>query len=136
MQYQKDILHLTLKKKWFDMIKSGVKTEEYREIKDYWVRRLCCFRGGKDHTEIDDFVSDLNDHFNRYSSVRECFKEHGAFAVKYNKVRFKNGYSKDAPVIDVEFKNFTVSHGCPAWGAEPGKLYFTIGLGNVYNIKR
>ena len=34
------ILHLTLKKKWFDMIKSGVKKEEYREIKPYWVKRL------------------------------------------------------------------------------------------------
>ena len=34
------ILHLTLKKKWFDMIASGQKTEEYREIKDYWAKRL------------------------------------------------------------------------------------------------
>ncbi len=34
------ILHLTLKKKWFDMIASGEKTEEYREIKPYWIKRL------------------------------------------------------------------------------------------------
>lgn len=34
------ILHLTLKKKWFDMIASGEKTEEYREIKPYWEKRL------------------------------------------------------------------------------------------------
>lgn len=34
------ILHLTLKRRWFDMILSGEKTEEYREIKDYWTRRL------------------------------------------------------------------------------------------------
>jgi len=34
------ILHLTLKKKWFDMIKSGLKPEEYREIKPYWTNRL------------------------------------------------------------------------------------------------
>lgn len=33
-------LHLTLKKKWFDMIASGEKKEEYREIKDYWTKRL------------------------------------------------------------------------------------------------
>lgn len=33
-------LHLTLKKKWFDMILSGVKTEEYREIKPYWTNRF------------------------------------------------------------------------------------------------
>jgi len=34
------ILHLTLKKKWFDMILSGKKTEEYREVKPYWIKRL------------------------------------------------------------------------------------------------
>ena len=34
------ILHLTLKKKWFDMIASGEKKEEYREIKPYWTKRL------------------------------------------------------------------------------------------------
>jgi len=34
------ILHLTLKKKWFDMIASGEKKEEYREIKPYWNNRL------------------------------------------------------------------------------------------------
>ena len=34
------VLHLTLKKKWFDMIASGEKREEYREIKLYWNRRL------------------------------------------------------------------------------------------------
>lgn len=46
-------LHLTLKKKWFDMILSGKKTEEYREIKPYWTKRLLgksydnvCFRNG------------------------------------------------------------------------------------------
>lgn len=39
MKHQK-ILHLTLKKKWFDMIASGEKKEEYREIKPYWDARL------------------------------------------------------------------------------------------------
>jgi len=34
------ILHLTLKKKWFDMIASGVKREEYRDMKPYWYSRL------------------------------------------------------------------------------------------------
>ena len=35
-----EILHLTLKKKWFDMVRSGIKKEEYREIKPYWNTRL------------------------------------------------------------------------------------------------
>jgi len=34
------VLHLTLKKKWFDMIASGEKKEEYREIKPYWDKRF------------------------------------------------------------------------------------------------
>ena len=42
------ILHLTLKKKWFDMIASGEKKEEYREIKPYWSSRLI----EKDFTHI------------------------------------------------------------------------------------
>lgn len=34
------VLHLALKKKWFDMILSGEKKEEYREDKQYWRNRL------------------------------------------------------------------------------------------------
>jgi len=33
-------LTLTLKKKWFDMIFSGEKKEEYRTIKKHWKSRL------------------------------------------------------------------------------------------------
>lgn len=39
MQKEK-ILHLTLKKKWFDLIASGKKKIEYRECKPYWIKRL------------------------------------------------------------------------------------------------
>jgi hypothetical protein len=43
-----NVLHLTLKKQWFDMIASRQKKEEYREIKPYWDKRLC----GKNYTHI------------------------------------------------------------------------------------
>ena len=33
-------LHLSLKEKWYRMIESGEKLEEYREITDYWYKRL------------------------------------------------------------------------------------------------
>lgn len=33
-------LCLTLQKKWYEMIESGVKTEDYREIKPYWIKRI------------------------------------------------------------------------------------------------
>lgn len=34
------VLPLVLKGKWFAMISSGVKREEYRDATDYWRRRL------------------------------------------------------------------------------------------------
>lgn len=34
------ILHMTLHRKWFDQIATGMKTEEYRTNKPYWQRRL------------------------------------------------------------------------------------------------
>ena len=34
------VLAIPIKKKWFDMIASGEKREEYREIKSYWASRF------------------------------------------------------------------------------------------------
>ena len=34
------ILHLTLKKRWFDLIATGQKKREYRQLKPYWEKRL------------------------------------------------------------------------------------------------
>lgn len=45
------ILHLTLKKKWFDLIASGEKIEEYREVKPYWTKRLV---EGKKYKRFDE----------------------------------------------------------------------------------
>ena len=33
-------LYLPLKKEWFEKIEAGEKTTEYREYKDYWIKRL------------------------------------------------------------------------------------------------
>jgi len=38
------MLVFTLKKEWYEKIKSGEKTIEYREVKPYWTKRLnSCF---------------------------------------------------------------------------------------------
>lgn len=37
---KKRILHLTLKRKYFDLIATGQKKHEYRECKPYWEKRL------------------------------------------------------------------------------------------------
>ncbi len=42
---EKRILHLTLYRKWFDLIAGRVKTSEFRTDTDYWRARL--FTGGK-----------------------------------------------------------------------------------------
>ena len=34
------VLKLVLKDIWFEKIKAGVKTHEYREYKDFWIKRL------------------------------------------------------------------------------------------------
>lgn len=34
------MLTFNLKKEWFEKIKSGEKTHEYREVKDYWWKRI------------------------------------------------------------------------------------------------
>lgn len=33
-------LRLAVKREYFEQIKSGVKTEEYRLVNDYWIKRL------------------------------------------------------------------------------------------------
>ena len=49
------ILDLPLKAKWYEMIESGNKKEEYREIKKYWIGRLAkC--GGRNSYEKTGFV--------------------------------------------------------------------------------
>lgn len=35
------MLTFILKKKWYEKIKSGEKTVEYREVKLYWIKRIC-----------------------------------------------------------------------------------------------
>ena len=39
------MLTFNVKKEWFEKIKSGEKTHEYRRMTDYWRKRLNPFRG-------------------------------------------------------------------------------------------
>jgi len=99
------VLKLTLKKQWFDMILSGEKTEEYREIKRYWIQRLC--------NEIE---------FENNSSWEAVSK-------KYDWVEFTNGYNKNSPRVTLEWKGLEIRTGNTDWGAIDGEDYFVIKLG-------
>lgn len=98
-------LQLILKKKWYDMIISGEKTEEYRDLKMYWASRLC-----------DGFPSTFGIDLNCQS-----FKQ-------FKFAQFTNGYRSDSRTMLREIKSISIGEGKPEWGAEIGKKYFVIKL--------
>lgn len=112
-------LTLSLKKKWFDMIKSGIKKEEYRDIGDYWFKRfrkLCsnfeyCFVGSHPGSLTEKIV------------MESCS------GLNCDRLVFTLGYPKKGDTSRrIEFKNpkIKIGEGRPEWGAEPGKKYFVI----------
>lgn len=95
------VLKLTVKKEWFDLIKSGEKTEEYREVKKYWYKRLV-FSGITRHEK---------DNPEREWEFIQAYKyKH------FEYVEFKNGYSKDAPTIIAKLKGIRI--GNPTQGGK------------------
>jgi hypothetical protein len=48
---------------------------------------------------------------------------------EFDIVRFRNGYAKDAPTIDVKCNGIEIGFGRTSWGAEWLKQYFVIKLG-------
>lgn len=103
-------LHLTLKKKWFDMILTGIKKEEYREIKPYWEKRLF-------------------EKFNNEFQNRSLISDDGF--IGYDRILFKNGYSKNAPSFEIDCLGIEIGEGKTEWGAEKGKQYFILKLGRI-----
>lgn len=106
-------LDLVLKHKWYDMIASGEKREEYRDFNEYWTKRLLVLtvQGQKKvhyfgHLDEDEIVE---------------YKD-------FDVIRFHKGYTN----ITMSFENvgIEINYGREEWGAEPGKLYFVIKLGN------
>lgn len=95
------MLTLTIEKKWFDMILSGEKTEEYRELKRYYDSR---FRNAA-----------MLKNQEYQASVSE---------------KFRNGYAPDAPCFLADCK-LTVGEGKPEWGAVPGTEYYILKMKNV-----
>jgi len=124
-------LHLTLKKKWFDMIASGEKKEEYRELKPYWVERLLNLTGPVEslrERQVDkhNIAYDLRVH-----PVEKVLTSYWAEPKQFEKIVFKNGYNKTSPVMEVEFKGLEIREGKSEWGF--GGRCFVIKLGEVVN---
>jgi hypothetical protein len=126
-------LNLTLKKQWFGMILSGEKPEEYREIKEYWARRLLIFLDpcGLEPGELDEMVCDMRNPFNRHNGPSDLLDYFGVKFRHFDAIRFVNGYGNDRPTFVIEAPGLTIKKGKEEWGAEKGKYYFAFGLGKV-----
>lgn len=117
-------LHLPLKKKWYELIERGIKTEEYREIKPYWVKRLCpctheCANGHWSQPErCIRTCKALYRHMNFFYEGRRIGP--------YTHVKFSYGYTKRTMVFEI--KEIVVGKGFKEYGA-PDEEVFIIKLG-------
>jgi len=92
------ILILHIKKKWFDLILSGEKKEEYREVKPYWSKRLC--------NSWDAYGVRWN-----HQKERLDYKDFSA-------IEFRNGYDVAARRFRVKYNGLDVGTARPEWGGE------------------
>lgn len=121
-------LQLSLKTEWFEMTKAGIKTEDYREITTYWIRRLL----------IDVRGFELVTEKALCRMITEGSKD-VLFQFKYFDTNTMTlGYPKKGDterIIQFEHTGIEIRTGNPEWGAEPGKLYFVIKHGKQLKQK-
>ena len=115
-------LHLSLKREWFEMIKSGEKTEEYREINHYWVIRL-----------IDTHKLGAKILSNSQSVLKRLVDSGCVRFKQFDYVEFTLGYPKkddDSRRILKKFVNISIGKPRPGWCPKDaeGKDYFVIKL--------
>lgn len=107
------MLTLPIKKKWFDMIKSGEKKEEYREIKPYYASRF------------------YNNYIASGVGLEWILNNN---PIVYQDIILRNGYSKNSPSI-ICYVHIEKGTGKEEWGAEPNKLYYVLKILSVKEIK-
>jgi hypothetical protein len=108
-------LQLSLKTKWFEMTKAGIKTEDYRELNSYWFGRLCLFDG-----DIMNFKF-----WDKHDKEDLLFVSAKPFEVNIMTLGYpsKNDTSQ---IIKFKHGGIEIRQGNPEWGAEPDKYYFVI----------
>ena len=101
-------LYLALKKKWYRFTEYGYKLEEYRDINEYWVKRLTCEK----HFESVEQLLSKPVKFKEFSSV--------VLTLGYPE---KDDASRH---LEKQIDRITIGEGRFEWGAIPGKKYFVI----------
>lgn len=108
----KRILILTVSKEWFDKILSEKKTEEYREIKPYWVARL--FQNNSNIVDVQYLASGLA---GRTDLLKGYIDAKRIISKPYTHILFINGYGKNRPRVEKEIVSITI--GKPKKGLCP-----------------
>ena len=111
------VLDLILKGKFYDGIEAGIKKEEYRESKPFYISRLCPY--GFSHTPHCDTCKQLDCNYVEGEKV-------------YDAVRFHRGYTNKT--MTWEINNISFGTGKKEWGA-PDHKTFIIELGNKIKEK-
>lgn len=113
------------------MILNGEKTEEYREIKDYWAMRFLYSPEEFEWQCWQEMLSDMKKPYTRHNGPKDLMDYFGVKPKGYAAIHFVNGYGADRPCFDIEIENFTIKRGKEEWGAEDGKFYFAFQLGSI-----
>ena len=119
-------LYLPLKKEWYEMIERGIKKEEYREIKPYYIPRFFENRLSRETIAgplLEELISNLRD----IEDVEQAACNFGLRLKDYDAVCFSYGYTERR--MTFEWKGLKIGRGRKEWGA-PEDGVFIIKLGN------
>lgn len=122
------MLTLPIKKKWFDMIASGEKKEEYREIKEYYEIRLQNLFGAITIYPSRIFLHRSECELLQGEAVPEEIRKDSV-----QEIIFRNGYSKNSKAIKARCR-LRIGKGKTEWGAEPGKQYYVLEILNIEEL--
>ena len=125
VQQKIKILYQPLKAKWYRMIESGEKPEEYREETPYWSKRLLGCPANIDWCREKGRVCERCSEF--HSRLSRLQKR-----TEYTHVQFSLGYPKkgdESRRMTFELKGIEYRYGREEWGAEKGKKYLVEALG-------
>lgn len=100
-------LNLPIHRKWFDLILSGIKLEEYRALSPHWIAILTYCK--KNWTR----------------SICQCKMK------EYTTVKLTNGYGNHRSYMIVELKSIEIGLPNPNWCDDVTEEVFILKLGTI-----